>query len=68
MHRSENRIDKWEIEVEMTFADGRQSLGYLFVRPAQRLSDMLNDDRRFLPFRHSDGRVELKLKVPLRFN
>jgi hypothetical protein len=58
MYKSEDRIDKWAVEVEITFNDGEQRLGFLFVRPRQRLSDLLNDDRRFLPFRLPDGQIE----------
>lgn len=57
-YRSDDRIDKWEVEVELTFHDGTRQLGFLFVRPTQRLSDLLNDDRRFLPFRLPDGSID----------
>ena len=58
MYASDDRIDKWQIEVEITFRDGARQLGFLFVRPRQRLSDLLNDDRQFLPFRLPDGHID----------
>jgi DnaJ-domain-containing protein 1 len=58
MYKPDNHIDKWMVEVEISFSDGARQLGFLFVRPRQRLSDLLNDDRRFLPFRLPDGHIE----------
>jgi len=58
MYNSDDRIEKWMAEVEISFSDGARQLGFLFVRPRQRLSDLLNDERRFLPFRLPDGHIE----------
>lgn len=53
---SDKRIDKWAVEVQLDLDDGTRMLGSLFVMPQQqRVSDLLSDERQFLPFRGSDG-------------
>jgi DnaJ-domain-containing protein 1 len=54
--RSEKLISKTKVEVEVRLNDGTEMLGFLFViTNQQRISDLLNDGRRFLPFLGSDG-------------
>ncbi len=57
MYDSEHKIDMWTVEVQVTFEDGRELLGCLFVRQMQRISDLLNDSRQFLPIKASDGLI-----------
>ncbi len=46
---------KLKAEVELTLNDGRLLAGNFFVNPQERVLDILNDDRSFLPFLHNDG-------------
>lgn len=57
MYESDDRIAKLKVEVEVALDDGARLLGFLFVKPMQRLSDLLNDQRGFLPFQTSDGLI-----------
>jgi DnaJ-domain-containing protein 1 len=60
------KITKHKIAVELELDDGRKLLGGLFVQPQKRLSDMLNDDRQFLPFETTDGRFMALAKTAIR--
>ena len=55
MYQSDEKIDKVELEAEVVLENGEHFLGCFFVKQMQRLSDLLNDERAFLPFRVSDG-------------
>ncbi len=69
---------KAKVAVELELNDGTLMMGSLFVSGTQRLSDLLNDDRSFLPFETSEGTVvslrksvivrvtELNQRVPIR--
>lgn len=57
MFQSDERIDKIRIEAAVRLEDGTDLLGFLFVKPLQRVSDLLNDARQFLPFQVSDGPI-----------
>ena len=48
---------RYKVEVQVEFADGTRLLGALFVKPLQRVSDLLNDLRQFLPLQTSGGIV-----------
>ncbi len=65
MFSSDNKIEKWTVEVEVALDDGTQMLGFLFVTPLRRVSELLNDDRQFLPFRQLNGRIEHLRKVSI---
>ena len=45
------------IDVEFEFDDGRTMMGWLFVTQRQRVSDLLNDDRIFLPILTTTGSI-----------
>ena len=51
-HRSKSRI-----EVELYLNDGSYLFGRMSVLPDERLSDLMNDDREFLPIENSQGTV-----------
>ncbi len=57
MYESDEKISKWQIEVRVELDDGARLLGFLFVKPMQRLSDLLNDTRSFLPMQTADGLI-----------
>jgi DnaJ-domain-containing protein 1 len=44
-----------KLAVEIELDGGRRLSGSLFTKPQGRLSDMLNDERAFLPFETADG-------------
>lgn len=68
---------KLKVAVEIELNDGTVMMGSMFLGNTQRLSDLLNDDRAFLPFENSEGMVvslrkavimrvtELAQRVPL---
>jgi DnaJ-domain-containing protein 1 len=41
-------------------------LAYMFIAPAQRVTDVLNDEREFLPFERPDGSVLVVAKRIIR--
>ena len=57
MYESDQKVDKVRIEVEIELESGQQLLGFLFIRQLQRITDLLNDDRDFLPFQSSAGEI-----------
>ena len=48
---------KTRTEVELTLADGRLLAGVLFTHAEQRVLDIVNDDRAFIPFEDADGQL-----------
>ena len=57
MLKSDEKIPKYKIEVQVELDNGTQLLGSMFVNQMQRTSDLLNDAREFLPFQTSDGTI-----------
>ncbi len=55
MYESEHKIGKVTIEVQVELDDGARLLGSFFIIQMQRISDLLNDPREFLPFRTPEG-------------
>lgn len=55
MYESEHKVWKETIEVQVELDDGARLLGSLFISQMQRISDLLNDAREFLPFRTPEG-------------
>lgn len=56
--------NKYAVEVELD--DGRVQTLFVFVAPASRVIDMLNDDRLFIPFETSDGAIIIYKKSAIR--
>ncbi len=56
MFDSSEKITKQKITVEVELEDGKCLVGYMFLKPQGRLTDMMNDDRIFLPFETTDGK------------
>ena len=52
-------------EVDVTLHDGSVLKGNFFLNPQERIIDMLNDDRHFLPFADSDGVIIVVAKVAI---
>ncbi len=57
MYESEHKVRKTKLEVEVEFTDGARLLGSLFINQMQRLSDLLNDPRAFLPVQTPEGLI-----------
>ena len=65
---------KVAVEVKVTLTDGTALWGNFYRNPHDRVLDVLNDDRAFLPFADKDGAVSFITKsaiwkiVPLEQN
>ena len=57
MYEPEEKIPKYKTEVQVQFDDGASFLGFVFLKQMQRVSDLLNDPRQFLPFQKLDGPI-----------
>ncbi len=57
------RRKKTQIEVELYLDDGSHFFGKFGVGQSERLSDMMNDDRNFLPFETLEGHVVMIRKT-----
>ena len=63
MFDSSEKITKHKINVEIDLEDGKRLVGCMFIKPQERLTDMMNDARMFLPFETADGRFMLIKKT-----
>ena len=54
---------KIKAEVEMITHDGVMLKGKFFTVPSQRVLDVLNDERTFLPFETEDGDIYIVNKT-----
>jgi DnaJ-domain-containing protein 1 len=66
MYDSDSKLQKIKLAVEMEIDGGQRMLGSVFVSHKQRLPDLLNDDRDFLPFETSDGLIKIIRKSTIR--
>jgi hypothetical protein len=57
MYESEHKVYKETIEVQVELDDGTRLLGSFFIIQMQRISDLLNDVREFLPFQTPEGLI-----------
>jgi hypothetical protein len=60
------KTQKFPLAVEIQLTDGTSLFGKLFLSPQGRLSDLLNDERDFLPFERADGSFLAISKSQLR--
>lgn len=60
------KTQKFPLMVEAQLADGSSIFGKVFLSAQGRLSDLLNDERDFLPFELSDGSFMAIAKAHLR--
>ncbi len=56
---------KDKTEVEVTFVNGAMMRGHFFIAATQRVADVLNDDRQFLPFEDVGNTVRLINKATI---
>lgn len=43
------KVPKNKLKVEITYADGKEEWAYLYLVEGERLQDVVNDERPFLP-------------------
>jgi DnaJ-domain-containing protein 1 len=60
------KTQKFPILVELQMADGSAIFGKVFLSPQGRLSDLMNDERNFLPFERGDGSFTAIAKSQIR--
>jgi DnaJ-domain-containing protein 1 len=62
MYESGQKLSKIVIEVEVQLDDGSQFLGALSLGQGQRVSDLMNDERNFIPIQLPGGSVVIQRK------
>lgn len=60
------KLQKLKLSVEMEIDGGTRLMGHMFVQQNQRLPDLLNDDRDFLPFETTEGLITIVRKSTIR--
>jgi DnaJ-domain-containing protein 1 len=62
-----NKVTRYKvaISIDRDSSEGKE-LAYMFIAPAQRVTDVLNDEREFLPFERPDGSVFVVAKRTIR--
>ena len=63
MFESDQKLSKIKVEIQVHLDDGNQFLGMLSVSQGQRISDLMNDERQFLPVEMSGGSVVILRKA-----
>jgi|AP95_1055475.scaffolds.fasta_scaffold15168_2 hypothetical protein len=66
MFASDQLKQKVKTEVELVLDDGTVMKGSFFLNPQQRILDILNDERAFLPFEDVEGVIIVILKTSIR--
>ncbi|MEM6649359.1 MAG: DnaJ domain-containing protein [Pseudomonadota bacterium] len=61
--KTEIKREKIKVMVRITLSTGELVEGDVFISRHQRLTDLLNDDRAFLPVELTDGSVEVVAKT-----
>lgn len=61
------KIPKTKILVEIVLDDGQSVHGTVFTSPQGRLTDVLNDERQFLPVDRADGTFIALAKSAIRY-
>lgn len=59
------RTQKIEVEATIVLADGTTMNGCFFTAQGQRLTDLLNDQRAYLPFLMEDGEITFLRKTTI---
>ena len=60
--QSQQHVEKQRILVEVQLSTGISLFGYMYAGRGTRISDVLNDQRAFLPFEAVDGKTTLRTK------
>ena len=62
MYESGQNLSKIDVEVQVQLDDGSQFLGVLSLGQGQRVSDLMNDERSFIPIQLQGGSVVIQRK------
>ncbi len=62
LYGNSRQPQKDKTEVEVTFINGTTMRGYFYVTHGQRVADMLNDARHFIPFQDIGNAIRLLSK------
>ncbi len=65
MFESEKILSKINVEIEVHLDDGSHFLGMVSVRHGQRISELMNDERQFLPIQMPKGNVVIMKKTAI---
>ncbi len=63
--QSQQHVEKQRILVEVQLSTGVNLFGYMYAGRGTRVSDVLNDQRAFLPFEHVDGKTTIHAKTSI---
>lgn len=58
-----NHEDRNTIEVQVSLINGDSIGGVMFIKPASRITDMLNDNRAFIPLKDGDEFIHIIAKT-----
>ena len=62
-----NKVTRYKVAISIDRDSNEgEELAYMFIAPAQRVTDVLNDEREFLPFERPDGTVFVVAKRTIR--
>lgn len=67
MSLNSRKIPKTKIMVEIVLDDGQAVHGTIFIAPQGRMTDVLNDERQFLPVDRADGTFIALAKSAIRY-
>ncbi len=65
MFESDKKLAKINVEIEVHLDDGSQFLGMVSIRQGQRVSELMNDERQFLPIQMPEGNVVILRKTAI---
>lgn len=57
--RKKHKVPTEKVEVVLTTKDGNKTRGTLFLKAGMRILDVINDERRFLPFENAAGLINI---------
>lgn len=63
MFKSDEFVERQKTEVDLTLIDGTALRGNLFITQRQRLVDVMNDPRAYIPIELEDGSIKLVNKA-----
>lgn len=66
MQNNSRKLQKTPVLVELQIVDGSKIHGKLFATPQERLIDVLNDNRTFLPVETMDGTILALAKTAIQ--
>lgn len=57
MNSPQNQLNVLRHDLLITFAEGKKVYGRIFLKPDERVIDVLNDSRQFIPIETDDGKI-----------